>query len=128
MKSQAQFISNLSKRNPKTVLIGSLGLISSDLDSIKDNQKIITRGSMGCVMGLALGYALGYPRKKVICLIGDGSFLMKMGSISTILRYKPKNLQVYILNNNQYKSCGGQKTNFKYIQKYLPKYFKVINL
>jgi phosphonopyruvate decarboxylase len=84
-------------------------------------------GAMGCVMGTGLGYALA-SKKKVIVVIGDGAFLMKMGSIATILKYKPKNLKVYILNNRRHASCGNQATNFKYIKKILPKQFQVIDL
>jgi len=113
------------KRNKEAIIVGSLGTISYDLKEISHKHKIIIKGAMGCVMGVGLGIALNTD-KKVIVLIGDGSFLMKMGSMATILRYKLKNLKVIILNNNSYKSCGGQETNFKYIKKYVP--FKIINI
>lgn len=110
---QSEFISSLLKRNKNAVIIGSLGTISKDLSKIPHKHKILVKGAMGCVLGIGLGYALN-TRKKVIVLIGDGAFLMKAGSIATINRYAPKNLEVIILDNGKYQSCGGQETNFKY--------------
>ena len=50
--------------------------------------------------------------KKVICIDGDGSFLMHLGSI--IMNTSYKNNLIYILFNNQcHDSVGGQKTNIE---------------
>jgi thiamine pyrophosphate-dependent acetolactate synthase large subunit-like protein len=104
------------KNNKKAIIIGSLGTISKDLP---DEKRVIkVKGNMGGVLGVGLGYALGI-KKKVIVLIGDGSYLMKLGSMATILAHKPKNLEIIVLDNGQYASTGGHKTNFKYIRKYL---------
>lgn len=123
---QTEFISNLLQNNKEAVVIGSLGTISYDLDKIEHAEKICIRGAMGCAMAVGLGYAKARPDKKVIVLIGDGAFLMKMGTIATILHYNLKNLKVYILNNGQHKSTGGQKTNFESVINLLP--FEVINV
>ena len=94
--TQKEYLSSLLKRNKEAIIVGSLGTISYDLKEISHKHKIIIKGAMGCVMGVGLGIALNTD-KKVIVLIGDGSFLMKMGSMATILRYKLKNLKVIIL-------------------------------
>ena len=125
MTTQKEFILKLLKRNKGAIIIGSLGTISKDLVELGGKNIIPVKGAMGCCLGLGLGYALN-TKKKVIVLVGDGSLLMKMGSISTILRYKPKNLKVIVLNNNCYASCGGQETNFNFVKKYIP--FKIIEL
>lgn len=124
---QKQFILKLLEENSGATIVGSLGTISRDLEEL-DNGKncvLLIRGAMGCCMGVGLGMALSNPKEKVIVLIGDGAFLMKMGSISTILKYKPKNLKIIIIQNDKYQSCGGQKINFKYIKKYIPKCFAI---
>ncbi len=121
---QKELISNLLRRNKNAVIVGSLGTISYDLTQIEHPKKILIRGAMGCALGVGLGYALASD-KKVIVIIGDGSLLMKLGSISTVLAYKPKNLEVHVIQNNSYASTGGQKINFKFIKKYLPKSFKI---
>jgi len=125
--TQKDFLSKLLLKNKEAIIVGSLGTIAKDLDSIPHRYKIPVRGAMGMSMSVALGVALNTERK-VISVIGDGSFLMKMGSMSTILRHKPKNLSIYILNNNCYASTGGQDINFKYVAQYIPKYFKIIKL
>jgi phosphonopyruvate decarboxylase len=96
------------KKNKDAIIIGSLGTISSDLPD--ENRIIKVKGAMGCVMGIAFGYAMNTD-KKVICIVGEGAFLMHLGSIATINKYKPKNLKIIILNNGKYNSCGGQKNN-----------------
>lgn len=122
---QKILLSNLLKRNPRAVIVGSLGTISNDLDTIEHKYKICVRGAMGCAMAVGLGIALN-SRKKVIVIIGDGSFLMKMGSISTIMKYAPKNLEVHIINNEKYQSTGGQETTFSGLSNldYFGKHFK----
>ena len=106
--TQKIFLSNLLKKNKNAIIIGSLGTISYDLKQIPHKNKILIAGAMGCVMGVALGYALS-SKKKVICIIGDGAFIMKQGSVNTIMHYRPKNLKVYIMVNGIYASTGGQE-------------------
>jgi len=111
---QEKYLSSLLKKNKNAIIVGSLGSISKDLSKIEHKNKVLIRGAMGCVMGVGLGIALN-TKKKVIVVIGDGAFLMKAGSIATINRYAPKSFEMIIINNEQYKSCGGQSTNFKYL-------------
>ena len=127
--TQREYLSKLLKNNKECIIVGSLGTISKDLLELDNgkNKIIPVKGAMGCVMGIGLGMALG-QQNKVIVIIGDGSFLMKMGSIATILKHKLKNLEIIILNNNCYQSCGGQKTNFSQIKDYIPSQFKIINI
>ena len=99
--------------------MGSLGTISNDLQDIPHNHKILVKGAMGCVIGVGLGIALSI-KGKVVVIIGDGACLMKVGSLATVNKYKPKNLDIIVLINNKFNSCGGQETNFKYICKSLP--------
>jgi len=103
------------KKNRDAIIVGSLGTISYDLKEIEHPNKVLIRGAMGAAMGCGLGIAMNTD-KQVIVLIGDGSFLMKQGSASTILRYNLPNLRVIIINNNSYRSCGGQETNFRHIK------------
>ena len=127
--TQKKYLSKLLKENKKAVIIGSLGTISYDLKEIPHRNKILVKGAMGCVMGVGLGYALN-TKKKVIVIIGDGSFLMKMGSVATILKHKLKNLLVIIINNGCYASCGGQQINDEILYKIsFPKpYFRIVSV
>ncbi len=117
--TQREFLLSLCANNPNAYIVGSIGTISYDLATIEHDNKILIKGAMGAALGCGFGIALGTD-EEVIVVIGDGSFLMKMGSMSTILKYNLPNLRVIILNNNCYKSCGGQFTNFRAIEELLP--------
>jgi len=57
-------------------------------------------------------------KSKVICLDGDGSILMHMGSMRTAGLFANKNFKHILLNNNVHESVGSQPTfsknlNFK---------------
>lgn len=118
-----EFLLKLS--NKDDIILCSLGQISKIAEELKIKNRILVRGGMGSVLGIGLGLALNVENK-VKVIIGDGAFLMKMGSMATILRYRPKNLQIIILNNNCHQSCGGQPTNFRFLKKYVP--FKVVEI
>lgn len=122
--TQKTFLLNLCKNNPNAVIIGSLGTISYDLKEIEHKNKILVKGAMGSVLGIGLGYALG-SKWEVIVVIGDGSFLMKMGGWATILKYNPKNLRIVIIDNESFFSTGGQETNFYPVKGLVDMFFEV---
>ena len=72
-------------------------------------------GGMGHSSSVSLGYSLKNKRKKVICVDGDGSFLMHLGSAVSISKYC-KNFKYILLNNNAHESVGGQTTNIEKIK------------
>ena len=57
-------------------------------------------GSIGWSVGATLGYALGGARR-VITLIGDGSFQMTAQEVSTMIRYG-LNPIIFLINNGGY--------------------------
>ncbi len=64
-------------------------------------------GAMGLDSSHALGLALGRPDKRIICLQGDGSFLMNLGCLVTIAAAAPKNLVHLVVQNGTYEANGG---------------------
>jgi phosphonopyruvate decarboxylase len=64
-------------------------------------------GAMGLDSSHALGLALGCPDKRIICLQGDGSLLMNLGSLVTIAAVAPKNLVHMVVQNSTYEANGG---------------------
>ncbi len=122
---QDEYLRVLLLGNPKAVIVGSIGSICYDLTNIPHYYKIFVRGAMGAVLGCGLGYALARPERQVIVIIGEGSLLMQLGSISTILKHKLKNLRIIVINNGQYASCGGQKNNFEAIKDMVSPYFEI---
>jgi len=64
-------------------------------------------GAMGLDSSHALGLALGRPDRRIICLQGDGSLLMNLGSLVTIAAAAPKNLVHFVVQNGTYEANGG---------------------
>ena len=52
-----------------------------------------------------------WNKNKIICVDGDGSLLMHLGSIKTAVTFANKNLKYVLLNNNSHDSVGGQSTH-----------------
>jgi thiamine pyrophosphate-dependent acetolactate synthase large subunit-like protein len=66
--------------------------------------------TMGGAIPLALGVALAQPRREVVVVSGDGSLLMNLGSLVTVVSAAATNLTVVLLDNGIYEVTGGQKT------------------
>jgi phosphonopyruvate decarboxylase len=113
-ESTIGLITDASKKNFK--IISTTGMISRELYEIrkKKNEKghndLLVVGSMGHASQIALSIALN-TKKKIICLDGDGAFLMHMGGISTIGSFKLNNFIHIVLNNISHDSVGGQPTS-----------------
>lgn len=122
--TQKEYISKLCEKYKDAVIIGSIGTISYDLKDIDHPNKILIKGAMGSALACGIGYALSTD-KKVVVIIGDGALLMHLGSIATYLKHKPQNLEVHVMQNDCYQSCGGQSNNFQFIKSMLPKEFNV---
>ena len=99
-------------------IISSTGYNSRELMYLRDKYKFKKSkdfymvGGMGHTSSVALGYSLS-NNKKIICIDGDGSFLMHLGSIKTLGTFANKNLKYILLNNNTHDSVGGQNTYTK---------------
>ena len=81
---------------------------------LKKSKDFYMVGGMGHTSSVALGYSLS-TNKKTICIDGDGSFLMHLGSIKTAGNFANKNFKYILLNNNTHDSVGGQSTYVKNI-------------
>jgi phosphonopyruvate decarboxylase len=98
-----------------TKVISSTGYNSRELIYLREKYKIKNSrdfymvGGMGHTSSVALGYSL-FSKKKTICIDGDGSFLMHLGSIKTAGTFANKNFKYILLNNNSHDSVGGQNT------------------
>ena len=64
--------------------------------------------AMGHSADLALGIALAQPKRKVICLNGDGSMLMTLGSLVTIVEARAENLILIVVQNQTFEITGNQ--------------------
>ena len=98
-----------------TRIISSTGYNSRELIyirkkyQIKNSKDFYMVGGMGHTSSVALGYSLS-SKYETICIDGDGSFLMHLGSIKTVATFANKNFKYLLLNNNCHDSVGGQDT------------------
>lgn len=66
--------------------------------------------TMGGGPPLGLGLALAQPQREVLVLTGDGSLLMNLGSLVTVVDSGAANLTIGVLDNGVFEVTGGQKT------------------
>lgn len=65
--------------------------------------------TMSGAIPLALGLALSQPRREVLAISGDGSLLMSLGALVTVVGSGATNLTVVLLDNGIYEVTGGQQ-------------------
>ncbi len=64
--------------------------------------------AMGHTADFALGIALACPPRKVVCLNGDGSMLMTLGTLATAVQAKATNYVLIVVQNDTYEITGKQ--------------------
>ncbi|MGE6226652.1 phosphonopyruvate decarboxylase [Paenibacillus chitinolyticus] len=100
-----------SMKDGNTVQLATTGKTGRELYEIEDaDNNLYMVGSMGCISSLGLGLALSQPSKDIVVIDGDGSLLMRMGSLATNAYYHPANMIHILLDNNAHESTGGQST------------------
>ena len=65
--------------------------------------------AMGHAADLAIGIALAQPDHKVVCLNGDGSMLMTLGTLVTAVDNGARNLVLFVIQNDSYEITGNQR-------------------
>jgi phosphonopyruvate decarboxylase len=99
----------------KTKIISSTGYNSRELMYFRNklrnhnSKDFYMVGGMGHTSSVALGYSLS-SKNKTVCIDGDGSLLMHLGSIKTAATFAKNNFKYILLNNNAHDSVGGQTT------------------
>ena len=97
-----------SLRNGDPMII-SPGLANYAIAEAKDEPLTIYNMDMPYATPMALGMALGWPGRKVISIEGDGSLLAGPGVLTTVARYQPKNLLIFVFDNGAYLTTGSGK-------------------
>lgn len=100
----------------KDIIISTTGVASRELFEYREelnhghHRDFLTVGGMGHASQIALGIALQEPKRKVICIDGDGAVLMHMGSLAINGNTNCNNFRHILLNNGAHDSVGGQPT------------------
>lgn len=105
----------LVSRLTDEVIVSNLGQATLDLQRLGDRSlNCYTFGSMGQCSSIGLGIALARRDVRVVCLDGDGSLLMNLGSLCTIATLQPGNFALVIWDNEVHMTTGGQPTATAY--------------
>ena len=104
----------------KTLYISTTGKLSRELYEIrkisnKTPNDLYVVGGMGHASSIAYGINQNLNENQVVCLDGDGSLLMHMGSLGIIGQSNMKNFIHVIFNNSSHESVGGQPNIYSQI-------------
>lgn len=94
-----------------TAVVTIMGAVAAELQTIghRPNFFYLQHG-MGLASSVGLGIALSRPELPVVVFDGDGSVLMNLGGLTTLARYRPRNLVHVIFDNESLLSVGGFPT------------------
>jgi sulfopyruvate decarboxylase subunit beta len=109
MLTTAQLLEPLARLRTDQVVVTTMsvtrpwGRISDhDLDFASADS------AMGHAADLALGIALARTDRTVICLNGDGSMLMTLGTLATVVDAEATNFILFVVDNEAYEITGSQ--------------------
>jgi sulfopyruvate decarboxylase subunit beta len=93
------------------VVVTIMGAVAAELQSIGHRPNFFyLQHAMGLASSMGLGIALARPELTVVVFDGDGSVLMNLGGLSTLARYRPRNLVHVVFDNESLLSVGGFPT------------------
>lgn len=98
-------------RQDGRVVVTIMGAVAAELQSLGHLPNFFyLQHAMGLASSLGMGIALSRPELQVIVLDGDGSVLMNLGGLTTLARYRPRNLVHVVFDNESLLSVGGFPT------------------
>src|SRR6187431_1176376 len=95
----------------RCVVVTIMGAVAAELQSLGHQPNFFyLQHAMGLASSMGLGIALSRPELKVVVFDGDGSVLMNLGGLTTLARYRPRNLLHVVFDNESLLSVGGFPT------------------
>lgn len=111
------FVRYMSRRLPENTLTavsnGACCVVGHQAHVIKKGTRFANNSavaSMGYGLPAAIGTCIGGGRKETICLEGDGSIMMNLQELQTILTNKLP-IKIFLINNSGYHSIRLTQTN-----------------
>lgn len=92
---------------------GSACVITFQAAKVKQGQRMFTNSgcaAMGYGLPAALGVAVADCKRRTICIDGDGSIMMNLQELATIVKNQ-LDVKIFILNNNGYLSIRQSQRN-----------------
>ena len=88
-----------------------MGAVAAELQAIGHRPNFFyLQHAMGLASSMGLGIAVARLKLQVVVFDGDGSVLMNLGGLTTLARYRPKNLIHVVFDNESLLSVGGFPT------------------
>lgn len=113
-----RFVSEMIKQLDNNDIVvtgnGSACVISFQTAELKEGQRLYTNSgnaSMGYDVPASIGASIANNKQRVICLAGDGSIMMNLQELQTIVGYNLP-VKVIVLNNNGYLSIKQTQHNY----------------
>ncbi len=110
MMTKDELLRPLARLRGDAVVVTTMGMVrpwarhsDSPLDFASGDS------AMGHAADFALGIALAQPQRQVVCLNGDGSMLMTLGTLITIVDSGATNLALFVVENGTYEVTGNQR-------------------
>jgi sulfopyruvate decarboxylase subunit beta len=95
----------------RCVVVTIMGAVAAEMQSIGHRPNFFyLQHAMGLASSMGLGIALCKPSTQVVVFDGDGSLLMNLGGLTTLARYRPRNLVHVVFDNESLLSVGGFPT------------------
>jgi len=93
------------------IVVTIMGAVAAELQSLGHRPNFFyLQHAMGLASSVGLGIALSKPATPVVVFDGDGSVLMNAGGLTTLARYRPRNLTHVVFDNESLLSVGGFPT------------------
>ncbi len=92
------------------IVVTIMGAVAAELQSIGHRPNFFYLQHAGLASSMGLGISLAKPNRQVVVFDGDGSVLMNLGGLTTLARYRPRNLVHVIFDNESLLSVGGFPT------------------
>src|SRR5262245_53487727 len=90
---RADALAAIYTRLEDAVVVTIMGAVAAELQAIGHRPNFFyLQHAMGLASSMGLGIALVRPEKRVVVFDGDGSILMNLGGLTTLARYRPRNL------------------------------------
>jgi acetolactate synthase I/II/III large subunit len=111
----SDYLRERGNRVPVVLTNGSAHVITHHAMRMYGDQRVFTNvgcASMGYGLPAAIGACIANNREDVICIEGDGSIMMNLQELQTVVGYKLP-LKIFVINNRGYSSIKQtQKTFF----------------
>jgi len=111
-----QFLESLSRKCDYPIITsnGMTAEASHAALKLKKGQRLITNtafGEMGKGLPMSIGACVANNKKPVICIEGDGSIMMNVQELQTVI-YHQLPIKIFLLNNGGYYSIKNTHLNY----------------